>query len=295
MTETHAPAFRLPLRVGRKAPHQTIYDANETMVAAGMTPASAAWLVSVAAEAEKLRAHILDIDAHATPYADLPQDPGYVGVYLVTAGSLHRALGTITTTSPSCQAEAERNDALAAIARVRALHTEHPIYELCDHDEHAPGTHVVELDDLEGQPTETCKTDPAYSVCGHCCMVGDELGADHVEWHDAADCWTCPTLRALESPAPTVPRLRVAEYTWSPTIRTTGQAIGAAAGRLLADAGAVVLDFSGVVAITATCADALVAELADDAGRITSEGMNDDVTSVFREVVQRREVEGWPL
>ena len=66
------------------------------------------------AEMERLRAHILDIDAHATPYGDIPTDPGYTGVYLLTAGALHRALGTIGHTAPSCQAE-------AAIARAKEL------------------------------------------------------------------------------------------------------------------------------------------------------------------------------
>lgn len=59
------------------------------------------------AEIERLRAHILDIDAHATPYGDLPDEPGYVGTYLLTAGALHRALGTIGHSAVSCQAEAE--------------------------------------------------------------------------------------------------------------------------------------------------------------------------------------------
>lgn len=40
--------FRLPLRTGRRRPHQTIYDADDVMVATGMTPESAAWIVAVA-------------------------------------------------------------------------------------------------------------------------------------------------------------------------------------------------------------------------------------------------------
>lgn len=42
---------RLPLRVGRKSPHQTIYDANERMVASGVTSESAAWIVAMANQA----------------------------------------------------------------------------------------------------------------------------------------------------------------------------------------------------------------------------------------------------
>lgn len=58
-------------------------------------------------EVDRLRTHILDIAAHATPYGDIPDDPGYVGTYLLSAGALHRALGTIGHTAPSCEAEAE--------------------------------------------------------------------------------------------------------------------------------------------------------------------------------------------
>jgi hypothetical protein len=62
---------------------------------------------ALAAEVRRLREHILDIDAHATPFGDIPDDPGWVGTYLVTAGALHRALGKIGRTAPSCSAEAE--------------------------------------------------------------------------------------------------------------------------------------------------------------------------------------------
>jgi hypothetical protein len=67
-------------------------------------------------ERDTLKAAILDIDAHATPYGDIPDEPGYVGTYLVTAGSLHRALGKIGHTAPKCQAEAERDALKAAIS-----------------------------------------------------------------------------------------------------------------------------------------------------------------------------------
>lgn len=70
------------------------------------------------AEPNTLRQHILDIDAHATPYADLPDDPGYVGVYLVTAGALHRALGKIGHSAPKCQAEAERDQVRAVLVEI---------------------------------------------------------------------------------------------------------------------------------------------------------------------------------
>lgn len=63
---------------------------------------------------DELKQRILDIDAHATPYGDIPGEPGYVGTYLLTGGALHRALGKIGHTAPKCQAE-------AVIARVRSL------------------------------------------------------------------------------------------------------------------------------------------------------------------------------
>jgi len=67
----------------------------------------AAKVADLEAELAQLRAHILDIDAHATPYGDLPDEPGYAGTYLLTAGALHRAIGKVGHTSPSCTAEAE--------------------------------------------------------------------------------------------------------------------------------------------------------------------------------------------
>lgn len=75
----------------------------------------------LADEVATLRQHILDIDAHATPYGDLPGDPGWAGTYLVTAGALHRALGKIGHTAPKCSAEAERDALAAQVARVREL------------------------------------------------------------------------------------------------------------------------------------------------------------------------------
>lgn len=57
-------------------------------------------------ERDTYQQHILDIDAHATPYGDIPDEPGWVGTYLVTAGALHRALGKIGHSAPKCEAEA---------------------------------------------------------------------------------------------------------------------------------------------------------------------------------------------
>jgi hypothetical protein len=73
------------------------------------------------AERDRLREHILDIDAHATPYGDIPDEPGWVGTYLLTAGALHRALGKIGHTAPSCRAEAERNTLAAQLAQAETV------------------------------------------------------------------------------------------------------------------------------------------------------------------------------
>jgi len=89
------------------------------------------------AENERLRAHILDIDAHATPFGDIPDDPGYTGVYLLTAGALHRALGKIGHTAPSCQAEAERDAARAELAQRGELVGWVPLWDNCGQWLHA--------------------------------------------------------------------------------------------------------------------------------------------------------------
>jgi hypothetical protein len=100
-------------------------------------------------EAAGLREHILDIAAHATPYGDLPEDPGYIGTYLLTAGALHRALGTIGHSAPSCIAEAELDEARSRIhlLEVEACDLEHR--RLVAEDRHADlQVHCVELADL---------------------------------------------------------------------------------------------------------------------------------------------------
>lgn len=72
---------------------------------------------------QKLRSHILDISAHATPFSDIEDDPGYVAIYLLTAGALHRALGTIGHSAASCDAEAKVTEQTAEIDRLRVLPT----------------------------------------------------------------------------------------------------------------------------------------------------------------------------
>lgn len=84
--------------------HSCVY--HEAIDEAAIVDAVLALQGDAATERDQLRAALLDIDAHATPYGDIPDDPGWVGTYLVTAGALHRALGKIGHTAPSCAAEA---------------------------------------------------------------------------------------------------------------------------------------------------------------------------------------------
>lgn len=54
------------------------------------------------AENERLRAAILDIDAHATALGE--DEHGFVsGGYIISVGCLHRALGIIGHTAPPCR------------------------------------------------------------------------------------------------------------------------------------------------------------------------------------------------
>jgi hypothetical protein len=59
-------------------------------------------VIAQAREIKRLRDAILDIDAHAT---GLKEDAdGFVsGGYIITVGSLHRALGVIGHTAPKCR------------------------------------------------------------------------------------------------------------------------------------------------------------------------------------------------
>jgi len=93
--------------------------------------------VKLIEERDQLRQHILDIDAHATPYGDLPEDPGYVGVYLLSAGALHRALGKIGHTAPNCQAEADLAEAIRERDQARAI-LDYALH-LRTYGENAPG------------------------------------------------------------------------------------------------------------------------------------------------------------
>lgn len=88
---------------------------SEVASLSGELAAARSDLAAAKARVAELEAHILDIDAHATPFGDIPDDPGWVGTYLVTAGSLHRALGKIGHTAPSCDAEERIARALAEI------------------------------------------------------------------------------------------------------------------------------------------------------------------------------------
>ena len=74
-------------------------------------------------QAEALKAAILDIDAHSTAMGE--DGDGFItGGYIVTVGSLHRALGAVGHTARKCSHEArcptcEQAEALAAaLARI---------------------------------------------------------------------------------------------------------------------------------------------------------------------------------
>lgn len=140
-------------------------------------------LAEARAEVERLRAHILDIDAHATPYGDLPSEPGYTGTYLVTAGALHRALGTIGHSAASCRAEAERDGAYRERAQLLAwLAAQHPAVLAPAPDVNEPGWQILYLNaggqqlswhihprdaDLYGHVKQVPADDPRAQWDGH--------------------------------------------------------------------------------------------------------------------------------
>jgi chromosome segregation ATPase len=74
------------------------------------------------AERDVLREHILDIDAHATPYEDLPDDPGYVGLYLLTSGALHRALGKVGRSASPCKDAVKVTELLEKLEEAERAH-----------------------------------------------------------------------------------------------------------------------------------------------------------------------------
>ena len=64
-------------------------------------PAPGSSSPDVTALADELRNAILDIDAHATPFGT--DDDGFVsGGYLISVGSLHRALGVVGHSAAKC-------------------------------------------------------------------------------------------------------------------------------------------------------------------------------------------------
>ena len=64
-------------------------------------PAAGSFPPDVTALADELRNAILDIDAHATPFGT--DDDGFVsGGYLISVGSLHRALGVVGHSAAKC-------------------------------------------------------------------------------------------------------------------------------------------------------------------------------------------------
>lgn len=107
--ELAASVHEAALQRERQRAEQAEADRDELKIDNALMSNDQMELAKARKEVERLRQHILDIDAHATPYGDLPEEPGYVGTYLVTAGALHRALGKIGHTAPKCEAEADRD------------------------------------------------------------------------------------------------------------------------------------------------------------------------------------------
>ena len=79
-------------------------------------------------QAREYRQRILDIDAHATAYGVREGDfDGSPTAYLITVGSLRRALGTVGHTAPPCDAEAR----LAAVRAEHARDDSNPLGPWC--------------------------------------------------------------------------------------------------------------------------------------------------------------------
>ena len=94
----------------------------------------------------------------------------------------------------SVKARSERDAALAAIERVRAIHEPIPIYEGAESCGHTDDEHTTFESD---QGIVLCENSPlGYSICGGC---SDDSSADGPVEHP------CPTIAALEeAPEPEV-------------------------------------------------------------------------------------------
>lgn len=95
---------------------------------------------------------------------------------------------------PACRWAARVEELSARIGRVRALHSEHRLYDPCDHehtdDDLAAGRAVDTGDGL------TCEDSYFHSVCKTCCCDDGEQTATCADTHHV--CWPCPTIRALD-------------------------------------------------------------------------------------------------
>lgn len=100
-------------------------------------------------EVERLKAAILDIDAHATPLGE--DDDGFItGGYTITVGSLHRALGVVGHGSVPCRVCATGASCDGLRVEAAEEYQRECLEALCDAAgiEHAGRANFYLLDDL---------------------------------------------------------------------------------------------------------------------------------------------------
>jgi hypothetical protein len=95
----------------------------------------------------------------------------------------------------------EINRMRGQIAEVRKLHREFEIFDECGHDEHDDEGDVIEVDVVGA----VCRDGYQYSICRACCAPNDSQTVVCADDHDHAECWPCPTFRAVADPTPQDP------------------------------------------------------------------------------------------
>jgi hypothetical protein len=190
--------YALPLRTGRKAPNQTIYDSNDVVVAAGMTPESARWLVWAVnagqTDAVALRQELnllrsaaeKDICVGCVQRED--QRDHWIEVARRSGASAESLKGRLYEAL---------EDAKAVKARVWEIHAPERIYQDCGHDGH-PDDEADDLIEVGTDGDMVCADSPYTTVCAECCVENDEQTAHCIDHHDHTNGWICDTLAALD-------------------------------------------------------------------------------------------------